>query len=80
MKKRFLWAVVMLILSASCSLAAARLPKELTAIQEAYQAALDNLVSGSGTGTYEIYAAPSGKEAKLELEVNSTARLWVVGF
>jgi hypothetical protein len=49
---------------------------ELTAIQEAYKAAVGNLVSGSGTGTYEIYAVPPGKGSKLELKVKAKTKVF----
>jgi hypothetical protein len=49
---------------------------ELAAIQEAYKAAVDNLVSGSGTGTYEIYAARPGKGSRLELKVKAKTKIF----
>lgn len=49
---------------------------ELITIQEAYKAAMENLVSGDGTGVYEIYLARRpGKETKLELKVKAKANI-----
>ncbi len=68
-------AASMLFLSSISVLAGAQPSAELSSIQEAYKAAVDNLVSGSGIGIYEVYAARPGKESKLELKAKAKAEI-----
>jgi len=63
------------VCSASFAMSEQQLPQELTTIQEAYQASMANLHSGSGTGTYEIYVSSKGKGGKLQLAVKAKTKV-----
>jgi hypothetical protein len=59
--------VVFFVCATSLAFSDRELPRELTAIREAYEASMENLHSGSGTGIYECYASSNGKASKLQL-------------
>ncbi len=68
-------SVVLFLFLSSFASAEARLNPDLMAIQESYAAAMDKLVSGSGKGTYEVYAASAGKRSKSELKVKANVNV-----
>lgn len=69
-------AILFLLLTANCVSAQNQSPPPLATLQAAYQAASDNLVSGFGTGSYEIYTAPSGKVSQQELKLKAKIKVF----
>jgi hypothetical protein len=69
-------AILFLLLTANCVSAQNQSPSPLATLQAAYQAASDNLVSGFGTGSYEIYTAPSGKVSQQELKLKAKIKVF----
>lgn len=67
--------IFVFVYSACFAMSEQQLPQELTTIQEAYHASMANLRSGSGSGTYEVYASSGGKESKPQLIVKGKAKV-----
>ena len=67
--------ILVFVYSASFAMSGQQLPPELTTIKEAYLASMANLHSGSGSGTYEVYASSKGKEIKPQLIVKAKAKV-----
>lgn len=76
MESRIYSALVMVFLTTTCLSAEEKPSVELFTIQEAYKATRDNLVSGSGTGVYEIYSARAGKDTKMELKAKAKTKIF----
>lgn len=69
-------AILFLMLAANCVWAQNQSPSPLATLQAAYQAVSSNLVSGFGTGSYEIYIAPAGKESQQELKLKAKTKVF----
>jgi hypothetical protein len=67
--------IFVFVYSASFAVSELQLPQELTTIQEAYQASMANLHSGSGSGMYEIYVSSGGKGSKPQLIAKAKAKV-----
>lgn len=72
-----IWSSVsLLFLCISYAVGAAQSVDNLTVVQEAFKAAKDNLVSGSGKGSYKVYVSHPGNAPKWDLKVEANAEVF----